>query len=186
MTTVILILMFITPVISVMTVLLKFAEIKNAVNWPQAIGEVTAVRLLQSGKEYQPELDVRYAVEEKLFANRQRPSSKSGQTKGSKQWAREFSLQFKPGTAVTLYYDPKRPKRATLTPNQLQPNSTRWQITSSLMLLLSITMHIIASQTLIVTYFNLSNSIMLIAVTITTMVTLLLGAAFTLLIQELR
>ncbi|MCP4422460.1 MAG: DUF3592 domain-containing protein, partial [Chloroflexi bacterium] len=95
----ILILMFITPVISVVAVLLKFNEMKQAASWPQVTGEVTAVRLLKSNKQYYPELDVSYVVEEKPFVSHQRPISNSGQTKGSKKWAREFSLKFKPGTA---------------------------------------------------------------------------------------
>ena len=184
MALIILILMFITPVIVVMTVLLKFAEMKQAVSWPQVLGEVTAVRLLQSGKQYQPELDVNYTIEEQLFASRQRPVSKSGQAKGSKKWARAFSLQFKPGTAVSIYYDPKRPKRSTLNPSQLQPNPTRWQLSSGLMILLSIGIHIISSRALIATYLSLSSSSVI--VTITTIVTLLLGAALALLIQVLH
>ncbi|MCP4416247.1 MAG: DUF3592 domain-containing protein [Chloroflexi bacterium] len=164
--------------------MLKFNEMKQAASWPQVTGEVTAVRLLKSNKQYQPELDVSYVVEEKPFVSHQRPVSNSGQTKGSKKWAREFSLKFKPGTAVSIYYDPKRPKRVTLNPSQIQSNPTRWQFSSGLMIVLSIGMHIIGSRALIATYLNLSSST--VVVIITTVVTLLLGTALALLIQDTR
>ena len=182
----ILTLMFLTPVISLVAGFLKFNEGKQAEGWTETTGLVTAVRLLQSGKQYALELDVSYTVADKPLVSRQRPVSSSGQAKGSKKWARELSLQFKPGTAVTLYYNPKRPKRATLIPQQQQSNSTRGQFTSGFMILLSIGMHIIASRALITNYLNLSGSSIPITIMITTLVTLLLGAALALLIQEMR
>lgn len=182
----VLLLMFITPVISVLTVVLKFTETRRAVSWPQVRGQVTEVRLLQSGQQYQPEVDIAYAVGETRYTSRQRPIGPTGQSKGSKAWARELSLQFKPGTAVPLYYDPARPKNATLTPRHMEALSTRWQVTSGLMILLSIGMHVIGSRALLTNYLNLSSSSVWISVAITTVVTLMLGAALALLVQESR
>ncbi|MCC6603038.1 MAG: DUF3592 domain-containing protein [Anaerolineae bacterium] len=182
----VLLLMFITPVISVLTVVLKFAETRRAVSWPQVRGQVTEVRLLQNGQQYQPEVDIAYAVGETRYTSRQRPVGPNGQSKGSKAWARELSLQFKPGTAVPLYYDPARPKNATLTPRHMEALSPRWQVTSGLMILLSVVMHIIGSRALLTNYLNLSGSSILVSVAITTVVTLLLGAALALLVQETR
>lgn len=182
----VLLLMFITPVISVLTVVLKFTETRRAVSWPQVRGQITEVRLLQNGQQYQPEVDIAYAVGETSYTSRQRPVGPNGQSKGSKAWARELSLQFKPGTAVPLYYDPARPKNATLAPRNMEALSTRWQVTSGLMILLSIGMHVIGSRALLTNYLNLSGSSILVSVAITTVVTLLLGAALALLVQETR
>lgn len=184
-TLLIFILMFITPIISVMTVMLRFAEIKQAANWPQVTGEVTDVRLLQSGSQYQPLLEVSYAVAGETYSSRQHPVNKSGQAKGSKAWAREFSLQFKPGTAVTLYYDPRRPKRATLSPQQ-RTNDSRLQVTSGIMILLSVGLHLLGARGLIANYLNLSGSTISIAMLISTVITLLLGGALGLLVQDMR
>ena len=150
----VLILMFITPVISVLTVVMKITETRRAVSWPQVKGQVTDVRLLQHGQQYQPELDIAYTVGETSHTSRQRLVGTNGQSKGSKAWARELTLQFKPGTSVSLYYDPARPKRTTLTPRQMETTSTRWQVTSILMVLLSIVMHIIGSRALLKNYLN--------------------------------
>ncbi len=182
----VLLLMFITPVISVLTVVLKFAETRRAVSWPQVRGQVTEVRLLQNGQQYQPEVDIAYAVGETRYTSRQRPVGPNGQSKGSKAWARELSLQFKPGTAVPLYYDPAHPKNATLTPRHMEALSPRWQVTSGLMILLSVVMHIIGSRALLTNYLNLSGSSILVSVAITTVVTVMLGAALALLVQETR
>jgi hypothetical protein len=185
-TLLILLLMFITPIISVMIVMLRFSEIKRAANWPQITGDVTDVRLQQSGSEYQPLLEIAYTVDGQTYSSRQSPVSKIGQTKGSKKWAREFSLQFKPGTAVTLYYDPRRPKRATLHPQQIGVNDTRLQLTSGIMILLSVGIHLLGARGLIANYLNLAGSSVAIAMLISTVVTLLLGAALGLLVQEMR
>jgi hypothetical protein len=101
-------------------------------------------------------------------------------------WAREFSLRFKPGTAVSLYYDPKRPKRATLNPRQVQASDSRLQLTSGIMILLSVGIHLLGARGLIANYLNLTGSSVLITMLISTMVTLLLGAALGLLVQEMR
>ncbi|MAU00315.1 MAG: hypothetical protein CL608_24505 [Anaerolineaceae bacterium] len=185
-TLLILLLMFITPIISVMTVMLRFSEIKRTANWPQITGEVTDVRLLQTGKEYQPSLDIAYTVDSQAYNSRLHPVSKTGQAKGSKKWAREFSLQFKPGTAVPVYYDPSRPKRATLHPQQMGVNDSRLQITSGIMILLSVGIHLLGARGLIGTYLNLTGSSVMVTMFISTLVTVLLGAAFGLLIQEMR
>jgi hypothetical protein len=185
-TLLILFLMFITPIISVIAVMLQFAEIKQAMNWPQVMGEVSDVRLLASGKQYQPELDVKYTVGGQSFSSRQHPISQAGQAKGSKVWVREFSLQFKPGTAVAIYYDPNRPKRATLNPQQLQPNNTRLQLTGGIMILLSVGIHLLGTRGIIANYLNLTGSSIPLTMLISTVVTLLLGGALALLIQEMR
>ncbi len=185
-TLLILILMFITPIISVMTVVLRFAEIKQSANWPQITGEVTDVRLSQSGREYQPLLEIAYTVDGEAYSSRQYPVSKSGKAKGSKKWAREFSLQFKPGTAVSLYYDPRRPKRATLSPQQMRTSDSRLQLTSGIMILLSVGIHLLGARGIIASYLDLSGSSVAITMLITTVVTLLLGGALGLLVQEMR
>ena len=185
-TLIIFLLMFITPTISVLTVMLRFGESRRAASWPQVMGEVTDVRLQQSGSEFQPLLDVAYTVDGELFKSRQNPVNKAGQTKGSKAWAREFSLQFKPGTAVAIYYDPKRPKRATLNPNPLNANNPRLQLTSGIMVLLSVGIHLLGARGIIANYLSLSGSSVAITMAISTIVTLLLGAALALLTQETR
>lgn len=185
-TLLVLILMFITPIISVMTVMLRAADKRWAAGWPQTSGQVTDVRLLQSGKLYQPELDVTYSVANETYVSRQRPISQTGQAKGSKTWAREFSLQFKPGTAVSVYYDPNRPKRATLNPQQLQAGSASLQFTSIAMILLAIGLHLLGARGLIGNFLNLASGSILITMIITTVVTLLLGGALGLLVQEMR
>ena len=186
LTLLILLLMFVTPVISVMTVMLRFSEIKQAANWPQISGEVTDVLLRQSGSEYQPLLEIAYTVDGQSYSSRQVPVSKTGQAKGSKKWAREFSLQLKPGTAVSLYYDPNRPKRAALNRQSMQGDSTRLKITSSIMILLSIGIHLLGARGLIANYLNLTGSSIAIAMLISTVVTLLVCAALGLLVQEMR
>ncbi len=186
LTLIILLLMFITPIISVMTILLRFAEKRQAVTWPQTSGQVTDVRLLQSGREYQPLLEVSYTVDGQSYSSRQHPVSKTGQAKGSKQWARELSLQYKPGTAVAIYYDPNRPKRATLHPQKMQASDSRLQLTSAAMLLLSIGIHLLGARGLIANFLALSGSTVFIAMLISTVVTVLLGVGLGLLIQETR
>ncbi len=186
LTLLVLILMFITPIISVMTVMLRFAEIKQAANWPQVSGEVTEVRLLQSGSQYQPLLEVSYEVAGETYSSRQHPVSKSGQAKGSKKWAREFSLQFKPGTAVTLYYNPRRPIQATLSPQQMRTTDSRLQLTSGIMILLSVGLHFLGAHGLIANYLDLSGSTVAITMIISTIVTLLLGGTLGLLVQDMR
>ena len=185
-TTLVLILMFITPVISVMTIMLRLGEARQAVNWPQVKGQVTDVRLLQSGNQYQPELDVTYTVANETYSSRQRPVSPNGQAKGSKAWAREFSLQFKPGTAVPLYYNPTQPKRATMSPKQMNASSSQTQLTSIIMIVIAVGLHLLGARGLIANFLNLSGSSVLVTMIITTIVSLLLGGALGLLVQDLR
>ena len=185
-TTLVLILMFITPVISVMTVMLRRGEAQQSVNWPQVKGQVTDVRLLQNGNQYQPELDVTYTVANETYSSRQRPVSPNGQAKGSKAWAREFSLQFKPGTAVPLYYNPTQPKRATMSPKQMNASSSQTQLTSIIMIVIAVGLHLLGARGLIANFLNLSGSSVLVTMIITTIVSLLLGGALGLLVQDLR
>ena len=185
-TTLVLILMFITPVISVMTIMLRLGEARQAVNWPQVKGQVTDVRLLQSGSQYQPELDVTYTVANETYSSRQRPVGPNGQAKGSKAWAREFSLQFKPGTAVPLYYNPTQPKRATMSPKQMNASSSQTQLTSIIMIVIAVGLHLLGARGLIANFLSLSGSSVLVTMIITTIVTLLLGGALGLLVQDLR
>ena len=185
-TTLVLILMFITPVISVMTIMLRLGEARQAVNWPQVKGQVTDVRLLQSGNQYQPELDVTYTVANETYQSRQRPVSPNGQAKGSKAWAREFSLQFKPETAVPLYYNPTQPKRATMSPKQMNASSSQTQLTSIIMIVIAVGLHLLGARGLIANFLNLSGSSVLVTMIITTIVSLLLGGALGLLVQDLR
>ena len=185
-TTLVLILMFITPIISVMTIMLRLGEARQAVNWPQVKGQVTDVRLLQSGNQYQPELDVTYTVANETYSSRQRPVGPNGQAKGSKAWAREFSLQFKPGTAVPLYYNPTQPKRATMSPKQMNASSSQTQLTSIIMIVIAVGLHLLGARGLIANFLNLSGSSVLVTMIITTIVSLLLGGALGLLVQDLR
>ena len=185
-TTLVLILMFITPIISVMTIMLRLGEARQAVNWPQVKGQVTDVRLLQSGSQYQPELDVTYTVANETYSSRQRPVGPNGQAKGSKAWAREFSLQFKPGTAVPLYYNPTQPKRATMSPKQMNASSSQTQLTSIIMIVIAVGLHLLGARGLIANFLNLSGSSVLVTMIITTIVSLLLGGALGLLVQDLR
>ena len=185
-TTLVLILMFITPVISVMTIMLRLGEARQAVNWPQVKGQVTDVRLLQSGNQYQPELDVTYTVANETYSSRQRPVSPNGQAKGSKAWAREFSLQFKPGTAVPLYYNPTQPKRATMSPKQMNASSSQTQLTSIIMIVIAVGLHLLGARGLIANFLSLSGSSVLVTMIITTIVSLLLGGALGLLVHDLR
>ncbi len=60
------------------------------------------------------------------------------------------------------------------------------QLTSGLMILLSIGIHILGIRGIMAQYLNLPGSSLLIIGVITTVVTLLLGAALSLLIQEIR
>jgi hypothetical protein len=181
-----LLLLFISPIITVMASMLKFDEVKRAAYWPQVMGEVTDVRLLQTSKQFQPLLEVTYTVDGQSFSSRQHPVNKGGQAKGSKTWAREFSLQFKPGTAVAIFYDPNRPKRATLIPKQLNPNDSRKQLTSGIMILLSVGLHLLSAHAIIANYLDLSGGSVIVTMFISTAVTLLLGMALALLIQESR
>ena len=185
-TLLIFLLMLITPIISVLTVMLRFSDMKRAANWPQVRGEVTDVRLLQSGSQYQPELDVAYTVENQAFSSRQRPVSQAGQAKGSKAWARELSLQFKPGTAVPLYYNPTQPKRATMSPKQMNASSSQTQLTSIIMIVIAVGLHLLGARGLIANFLNLSGSSVLVTMIITTIVSLLLDGALGLLVQDLR
>ncbi len=73
----VLLLMFITPVISVLTVVLKFTETRRAVSWPQVMGQITDVRLLQSGQTYQPEVDIAYTASG--------PSAQMGRARAAKR-----------------------------------------------------------------------------------------------------
>ena len=144
------------------------------------------VRLLQSGNQYQPELDVTYTVANETYSSRQRPVSPNGQAKGSKAWAREFSLQFKPGTAVPLYYNPTQPKRATMSPKQMNASSSQTQLTSIIMIVIAVGLHLLGARGLIANFLNLSGSSVLVTMIITTIVSLLLGGALGLLVQDLR
>jgi hypothetical protein len=62
----------------------------------------------------------------------------------------------------------------------------RSQITSGIMILLAIGIHLLGARGLIASYLNLTSSSTLIAMIISTIVTLLLGGALGLLVQDLR
>ena len=68
----------------------------------------------------------------------------------------------------------------------LQPTNRRRPVTIGIMLLFAVGIHLLGTRGLINNFLNLTNSSALIAMIISTIVTLLLGVALGLLLQELR
>ena len=87
---------------------------------------------------------------------------------------------------ILMFISPVISALAVMLNSAEKKQSGRQQFTSGLMILLSIGMHLIGTRALIASYLNLSSSSTLITLLITTIVTLMLGVALALLIQETR
>lgn len=186
-------LMFFTPTICVVTLALKYAELKRASasnNWPIVKSTITDSTIETTGKKYKgqnlycPLVTMTYEIEGKTYTAKERPSSKDGLTEGPKQWARELALKYKPGTAVRLYYNPKRPKQATVRPGVTTVNANKWLVIGAVMLFFSFILHMLSALALGSRFLTLSSSTSTVLGVITFVFTLLIGGLIALVMQE--
>ncbi len=188
-------LMIITPAISAVTLGLKYDELKRAgasKEWPAVKAAVTNSTIVDTGKKYkgqnvyQPEISLSYSVEGESYLVKQRPSDGKGVSEGSKQWAREVALQYKPDTAVRLYYNPQRPKQATTQPGYTTVNKNRWLVIGSVMLFFSFILCVLGTTGIAQDYLTVSTAVSLLLGVVLFGIMLLLGFLLYLLSQELR
>lgn len=185
--------MFITPVISALTLAMKREEVKRAgesVAWPAVKAQITGVQLVPTGKKYkeQPlyrlEVAVKYRFDEQIHTARLNPADESGLAEGPKQWARELALKYRPDTAVRLYANPQRPKQATLQPGVTTVSSARWMAIGGVMLFFSFVLHLLSVMALARRFFSLPSGTGFVLALVTFLVMLMLGALIFLLVQE--
>lgn len=187
----IMLLMFATPTITLVTIGAKFAELKRAGasrSWPSVTGHITSSRIVPAGQSrgqnlYRAEVEFSYVVNGETFSLRQQPTDSQGRRRGPKAWARQVSLAFKPDTTVPIYHAPGNPRRATLQPGQSSISAPRWYVIGGVMLLLSLGMHALSVSRLADTYLNLGGDSVLILTIITGLVTLMVGASFALIFR---
>lgn len=188
-------LMILTPAVSAMTLGLKYDELKRAGasrGWPSVKAAVTNNTIVDTGKKqkgqvlYQPEISLSYSVEGKNYTVKQRPSDANGLREGTKQWAREVALHYKPDTAVRLYYNPQRPQQATIQPGQTTVDKNRWLVIGSVMLLFSFILCVLGAIAISQTYTTVSTAVSFILGIVAFGIMLILGFLFYLLSQELR
>lgn len=185
--------MFITPVISALTLAMKREEVKRAgdsVAWPAVKAKIIDVKLVPTGKKYkgQPlyrlDVTVKYRFEEQTYTARLNPADDTGLAEGPKQWGRDLALKYRPDTAVRLYVNPKRPKQATLQPGVTTVSSARWMIIGGVMLFFSFILHLLSVLALSQRFFSLSSTTGFVLAMITFTVMLMLGVLIFMLIQE--
>ena len=184
-------LMFVTPTITMVTIGAKYAQLKRASasrSWPSVTGHISSSQIVPAGqgrgqKLYRAEVEFSYTVDGETYSLRQQPTDRQGRQRGPKAWARQVSLAFKPDTAVPIYHAPGNPKRATLQPGHSSISAPRWYVIGGVMLLLSLGMHALSVSRLADTYLSLGGGSVLILTIITSLVTLMLGASFALLFQ---
>ena len=188
-------LMIITPAISAVTLGLKYDELKRAgasKEWPAVKAAVTNSTIVETGKKqkgqnlYQPEISLGYSVDGQNYAVKQRPSAANGQREGTKQWAREVALQYKPDTAVRRYYNPQRPQQATVVPGQSTVNKNRWLVIGSVMLLFSFILCVLGTVAITQRVSTVSTAVSFILGIVAFGMMLMLGFLLYLLSQELR
>ncbi|HRQ40875.1 MAG TPA: DUF3592 domain-containing protein [Chloroflexota bacterium] len=188
-------LMIITPAISAVTLGLKYDELKRAgasKEWPAVKAAVTNSTIVDTGKKqkgqnlYQPEISLSYSVEGKNYMVKQRPSATNGQREGTKQWAREVALQYKPDTAVRLYYNPQRPQQATVLPGQTTVNKNQWLVIGGVMLLFSFILCVLGVIAITQNYLAVSTAVSFILGIVAFGMMLMLGFLLYLLAQEFR
>ncbi len=187
-------LMFFTPTISAVTLAMKYDEVKRAGTskaWPVVRATISTSDIEPSGKKYKginlyyPEVTLSYEVEGKNYTTKERPKNKDGLAEGSKQWARELALKYKPGTAVRLYYNPKRPKQATVRPGVTTINSNKWMVIGGVMLFFSFIIHILSVQALSRRFLELTTATNALLGVVTFIFTLIIGVLIYLLLQEM-
>ncbi|MCL4267754.1 MAG: DUF3592 domain-containing protein [Anaerolineae bacterium] len=188
-------LMIITPAISAVTLGLKYDELKRgraSKEWPAVKAAVTNSTIVDTGKKqkgqnlYQPEISLSYSVESESYTVKQRPSDTNGQREGTKQWAREVALQYKPDTAVRLYYNPQRPQQATVLPGQATVNKNQWLVIGSVMLLFSFILCVLGTVAITQNYLTVSTAVSFILGIVAFGLMLMLGFLLYLLAQEFR
>ncbi len=188
-------LMIFTPAVSAVTLGLKYDELKRAgasKEWPAVKAAVTNNTIVDTGKKqkgqvlYQPEISLSYGVEGKSYMVKQRLTDGNGLREGSKQWAREVALQYKPDTAVRLYYNPQRPQQATIQPGQTTVDKNRWLVIGGVMLFFSFILCVLGVIAITQTYATVSTAVSFILGIVAFGIMLILGFLFYLLGQELR
>ncbi|MBX3061150.1 MAG: DUF3592 domain-containing protein [Anaerolineae bacterium] len=188
-------LMIFTPAVSAVTLGLKYDELKRAgasKEWPMLKAAVTNNTIVDTGKKvkgqnvYQAEISLSYSVGGKDYTVKQRPSDANGQREGSKQWAREVALQYRPDTAVRLYYNPQRPQQATVLPGQSTVNKNQWLVIGSVMLLFSFILCVLGTVAITQNYLTVSTAVSFFLGIVAFGMMLMLGFLFYLLSQELR
>lgn len=188
-------LMILTPAVSAATLGLKYDELKRAgasKEWPMLKAAVTNNTIVETGKKvkgqnvYQAEISLSYSVGGKDYTVKQRPSDANGQREGSKQWAREVALQYRPDTAVRLYYNPQRPQQATVLPGQSTVNKNQWLVIGSVMLLFSFILCVLGTVAITQNYLTVSTAVSFILGIVAFGMMLMLGFLLYLLSQELR
>jgi hypothetical protein len=187
-------LMLITPAISAATIAMKYDELKRAgasKQWPTVKATVTNSTIIEMGKKYkgqnlyQPQVSLAYNVEGQDYTATQRPSDERGLREGSKQWAREVTLQYKPDTAARLYYNPNRPKQATLQPGQTAVDKSKWGVIGAVMMLFSFILCILSVLALTQRYLTVTTAVSFSLGIVTFVIMLILGILIYLLTQEM-
>jgi hypothetical protein len=188
-------LMIITPAVSAVTIGLKIDELRRAGasrEWPAVKAVVTNSTIVDTGKKYKgqnlyrAEITLSYSVDGHGYTVKQRPSDAQGLNEGSKQWAREVALQYKPDTAVRLYPNPQRPKQATMQPGHTTVNKTQWTIIGSLMMVFSFILCVLGTTAITQDYLTVSTAVSIVLGIVVFGMMLMLGFLLYLLFQELR
>ena len=186
--------MFITPAICVVTIALKYDEVKRAsqsISWPAVRAKIMDSQISATGKKYKganlysTEVTLAYAVDGETYQVKQYPADQKGLTDGPKQWARQLSLQYRPGKPVKLYYNPKRPKQATLQPGFTTVSSSKWMVIGVVMMIVSFILHMLSVYALSNRFLeNITRSSSLVLGLITFTVTIIVGVLIFLIFQE--
>jgi hypothetical protein len=188
-------LMLITPAISAVTLGLKYDELKRAnasKEWPTVKAAVTNSIIVDTGRKvkgqnvYQPEITLSYSVDGQEFTVKQRPSAANGLHEGPKQWARQVALQYKPDTAVRLYYNPQRPKQTTMQPGRTTVDKSRWMIIGSMMMFFSFILCLLSVLGIAQSYLTVSTAVAFLLGIIVFTVMVIFGLLVYLLSQDLR
>lgn len=188
-------LMIFTPAISAVTIGLKIDELKRAgasKEWPLVKAAVTNSTIVDTGKKqkgqnlYQSEISLSYSVDGESYTVKQRPSDANGQREGTKQWAREVALQYRPDTAVRLYVNPQQPKQATTQPGQTTVDKSRWTVIGAVMMFFSFILCVLGTTALTQRYLTVSTAVSFILGIVVFGMMLMLGFLLYLLSQEMR
>jgi uncharacterized integral membrane protein len=187
-------LMLLTPAICAATIAMKYDELKRAGTsrqWPAAKAIITNTTIIETGKKqkgqnlYQPQVSLAYSVEGQDYTVTQRPSDDKGVREGSKQWAREVALQYKPDTATRLYYNPSRPKQTTLQPGQVTVDKSKWTVIGVVMMVFSFILCVLGTVALTQRYLTVTTAVSFALGILAFVIMLILGSLVYLLTQEM-
>lgn len=160
-------LMFISPIISVLTIAAKFHELRQAGSsrqWPSTSATIKKVTLVETTQKiqdkllYQVQLELQYNVDGRVYQTIQPSFDAQGRHTGPKIWARESMARYRVDGQLPLFYNPKQPKQATLKAGHTAIDKTRWIMISGVMLLFSFLMCLFGTSALARTYLGIEGA----------------------------